>query len=249
MTTYIYTLSDPRTKEVRYVGKTVNPKQRRHNHSNIARDKGTHKRNWINQLKQNNLRPIFEIIDEVEENWKFWEKYWIQQFKAWGFSLTNATLGGDGLEVGNQTSFKKGQIPWNKNTAYKKTCCICTKQFASCLSANKVTCSKLCKKEYRKNNQSNTIFKPGAIAWNKGKTGYSTTKKGQKVSDATKEKLRVIAIGNTYRRKQVKQYTKNMELLNTFESVTQAKQLTGIKAIGNVLSGRCKTAGGFIWQF
>jgi hypothetical protein len=247
MTTYIYTLSDPRTKEVRYVGKTVNPKQRRHNHSNVARDKGTHKRNWINQLKQNNLCPIFEIIDEVEENWKFWEKYWIQQFKAWGFSLTNATLGGDGLEVSNQTSFKKGQIPWNKGKGATKICSICKSEFLS--RFKKATCSKFCEKEYRKDRQSSTTFKVGTVAWNKGKTGYSTTKKGQKVSEITREKLRNLAIGNTHRRKQVKQYTKDMKLLNTFESITQAKQLTGIKAIGNVLTGRCKTAGGFIWQF
>lgn len=249
MKTYIYTLSHPITNEVRYVGKTVNPKQRKHNHSNIARDKGTYKRNWINSLKIQNLKPNFEIIDEIDSDWKFWEKYWISQFKVWGFSLCNYTLGGDGLETSNQTSFKKGQIPWNKGKGNMKTCIICKNQFTSCKSAKKLTCSKFCEKEYRKKNQSNTTFKPGFIPWNKGKTGYSTTKKGQKVSDATKEKLRTIAIGNTYRRKQVKQYTKNMKLLNTFESVTQAKQLTGIKAIGNVLTGRCKTAGGFIWQF
>jgi hypothetical protein len=37
MITYIYTLSHPITGEVKYVGKTVNPKQRKHNHSNTAR--------------------------------------------------------------------------------------------------------------------------------------------------------------------------------------------------------------------
>ncbi len=120
MKTYIYTLSHPITNEVRYVGKTVNPKQRKHNHSNIARDKGTHKRNWINLLKTQKLRPLFEIIDEVDSDWKFWEKYWISQFKVWGFTLCNHTLGGDGLETGNQTSFKKGQIPWNKGLTHSE---------------------------------------------------------------------------------------------------------------------------------
>jgi hypothetical protein len=249
MTTYIYTLSDPRTGEVRYVGKTVNPKQRRHNHSNVARDKGTYKRNWINQLKQNKLRPVFEIVDEVQEDWKFWERYWIQQFKVWGFSLTNATLGGEGLEIQNQTSFKKGSVPWNRDTGFTKPCEVCGTVLRTIPSKPKATCSLFCEKIYRKTHKSSTTFKIGATAWNKGKTGYSTTKKGQKVSDATKEKLRAIAIGNTYRRKQVKQYSKDMKLLNTFESVTQAKQLTGIKAIDNVLNGRHKTAGGFIWQF
>jgi hypothetical protein len=248
MLTYIYTLSDPRTNQVRYVGKTVNPKQRKHNHSNIARDKNTHKRNWINQLKKEGIKPVFEIIDEVTEDWKFWERYWIQQFKIWGFSLTNTTLGGEGLETGNQTSFKKGLIPWNKGKGATKICFICKNKFASCSSAKKATCSKICEKEYRKNRQSSTTFKPGIVPWNKGKPGYSTSRKGQKVSEVEKERLQKLAIGNTYRSKQVKQYTKNMELLNTFESITQAKKLTGINSIGNAVIGRSKTAGGFIWQ-
>jgi predicted GIY-YIG superfamily endonuclease len=119
MITYIYTLSHPITGEVKYVGKTVNPKQRKHNHSNTARDKGTYKRNWINLLKSQKLRPKFEVIDEVTNDWKFWEKYWISQFKVWGFTLCNYTLGGDGLESANQTSFKKGQVPWNKGIPHK----------------------------------------------------------------------------------------------------------------------------------
>jgi len=38
-----------------------------------------------------------EIIDEVEDKqWKFWEQYWICQFKAWGFILLNKNNGGGG---------------------------------------------------------------------------------------------------------------------------------------------------------
>jgi hypothetical protein len=107
MKTYIYTLSHPITNEVRYVGKTVNPKQRKHNHSNIARDKGTYKRNWINSLKIQNLKPNFEIIDEVDSDWKFWEKYWISQFKCWGFILENRNKGGGGSIFRTKESLKK----------------------------------------------------------------------------------------------------------------------------------------------
>lgn len=35
------------------------------------------------------------IIDEVED-WKFWESYWIEQFKQWGFKLENKNNGGGG---------------------------------------------------------------------------------------------------------------------------------------------------------
>ena len=35
------------------------------------------------------------IIDEVED-WKYWESYWIQQFKQWGFKLENKNNGGGG---------------------------------------------------------------------------------------------------------------------------------------------------------
>ena len=35
------------------------------------------------------------IIDEVED-WKYWEEYWIEQFKVWGFNLLNQNKGGGG---------------------------------------------------------------------------------------------------------------------------------------------------------
>jgi hypothetical protein len=35
------------------------------------------------------------VIDEVED-WKYWESYWISQFKTWGFTLENKNNGGGG---------------------------------------------------------------------------------------------------------------------------------------------------------
>jgi hypothetical protein len=38
-----------------------------------------------------------EVIDIVEDKqWKFWEQYWICQFKSWGFKLENKNNGGGG---------------------------------------------------------------------------------------------------------------------------------------------------------
>lgn len=37
------------------------------------------------------------VIDEIiEQEWKFWEKYWIEQFTQWGFELENKNKGGGG---------------------------------------------------------------------------------------------------------------------------------------------------------
>lgn len=59
---YIYALIDPRNNYVRYIGKANNPKERYKNHNNASRDKNTHKRNWINDLRKNSLRPELIIF-------------------------------------------------------------------------------------------------------------------------------------------------------------------------------------------
>lgn len=109
-TTHIYTLSDPITNEVRYVGKANNVSQRYMAHLNRARKHQTHKWSWIQSLKKKGLKPIIDVIDIVDiEDWIFWETYWIAQMKQWGFNLVNYTDGGDGCSFANQTSFKKGE--------------------------------------------------------------------------------------------------------------------------------------------
>lgn len=229
MITYIYTLSHPITGEVKYVGKTVNPKQRKHNHSNTARDKGTYKRNWINLLKSQKLRPKFEVIDEVTNDWKFWEKYWISQFKVWGFTLCNYTLGGDGLESANQTSFKKGQIPWNKGINHTKVCITCGSSFISCITAKKVNCSKKCASIYRSKNLNETTFKKGVVPWNTGITGI---------------KLKPD--------KNVHQYNAfTGEYIKTFNTAKQAYLIIGVSeaGIGHCCRGVAKSAGGYMWSY
>lgn len=115
-TTFIYCLIDPRDNQIRYVGKSNNPKERLKNHCNPARYRPTYKFNWIKKLRQLELKPILKILEEVDiEIWKQKEKYWIDFYKSEGFNLVNYTDGGDGLSFGNQTSFKIGNVPWNKN--------------------------------------------------------------------------------------------------------------------------------------
>jgi hypothetical protein len=76
-----------------YVGKTVNKNLRKAEHK--YKNKG-------------GCKPEFVIIDEVcTDEWIFWEKYWISQFKCWGFILENRNKGGGGPVSRTEESIKK----------------------------------------------------------------------------------------------------------------------------------------------
>ncbi len=66
-----------------YVGETSKTLKKRLN---------DHKRKYGSNIK-------IELLEEVVD-WRFWESYWIYQFKAWGYKLTNKNNGGGGCEKG-----------------------------------------------------------------------------------------------------------------------------------------------------
>lgn len=96
-TTFIYTLSD-KNGDIRYIGKTNTPKKRLYAHIiECKSERISHKINWIKSILCKDQRPIIEIVDEVPlSEWEKWETYWIEQFRQWGFNLTNQTSGGHG---------------------------------------------------------------------------------------------------------------------------------------------------------
>ena len=96
-TLVIYTLSDPRTGEVRYVGKTNDPHKRYVGH--INQKLRCHKTNWVQELLGQSLKPVMEILEEFDgtkEDWQEIEKFWIETLRFYGCRLTNQTPGGDG---------------------------------------------------------------------------------------------------------------------------------------------------------
>lgn len=96
MPIYIYALIDPRTNEVRYVGKSNNPKKRYVRHIS-CKDNGKYKNRWIKQLIKINLLPILNIIEECDESkWSEREQCWIKYYRELGCRLTNLTDGGEG---------------------------------------------------------------------------------------------------------------------------------------------------------
>jgi hypothetical protein len=96
---YIYTLSDPRTGQVRYVGKTLYITGRFNHHLKRATPT-THKGCWILGLRKLGLEPEIDVVDFIPANdtAAFWaaEQFWIETFRAMGCKLTNLMEGGRG---------------------------------------------------------------------------------------------------------------------------------------------------------
>src|SRR4030065_1619897 len=102
---FIYTLIDPITLEVRYVGKTEDPERRYLGHLHVLNKNRkdynediSHRANWIRKLSKRGTVPIFSIIEEVSiDNWQEREREWIKYFVNKDCPLTNMTKGGEGI--------------------------------------------------------------------------------------------------------------------------------------------------------
>ncbi len=94
----VYALSDPRTKEVRYIGVSVRPKARYNEHlSRAVKGGNTHRDCWIRSLLIQEIRPDYSVLEvTTADNWQERERFWIAEYRSSGH-LTNLTDGGDGL--------------------------------------------------------------------------------------------------------------------------------------------------------
>lgn len=91
----IYSLEDPRTGEIRYVGVTFRVKARLREHmSRAVRGGRTHRDCWLRSLIAAGLRPTCAILEQgCDDRWPERERFWIAAHKL---MLTNHTDGGEG---------------------------------------------------------------------------------------------------------------------------------------------------------
>ncbi len=246
----IYTLSNPlNTTDLRYVGATsVGIEKRKLYHIKNAKynkKSNYHTADWIRNLLKNNLEPKIEILEQCRENnWQDNEIYWINQFKTWGFNLTNTAIGGIGVknmsqDIKNKISkSNKGKQAWNKN----------------------VPMSLLVREKIRKQ-------KKGQIPYNKnkiGKRGIENKNFGKKRSIEVINNIKngiknlPLNIKNKIKKavseknsKPVLQYAKNMILLKEWESAKKVQDSININRnhISECCSKKRKSAGGFIWKY
>ena len=81
---YIYALIDPITNNIKYIGQTNNPRNRKYMHikkalSNSIKDK------WVRKLLSNNYIPIFKILDKTnKDKANNLEDFYIEKFNKNG---------------------------------------------------------------------------------------------------------------------------------------------------------------------
>lgn len=230
-----------------YVGKTLNPKTR------------------FNSHKRKFQCDIF-IIDEVEDNeWKFWEKYYISLFKSWGFKLINKNNGGGGS---THVTFSEERNKKISNSTRGKITSEETKQKISEKAlGHKRNLGKHHSLEIRKKISTNNKNK---IVSKETRDKKSISMKGKTHSDKTKEKMRISALGKPKSEqhkanirknnqpiidavrqansKPVLQYDLDGNFIKEWPSIAEAKRY--IKGdIYAVCSGKQNTAGKYKWEY
>lgn len=221
----IYTLDDPITGYIKYVGKTTSPLTTRlsaHIYEALKRNTKSYRCSWIKHLNSKNLKPTINLLDEIQytSDWEWLEQYWISQIKTWGFKITNLTDGGDG---------NKGQI-FSKETIEKRKISIKKKIDLGLI-------------DYK-----NRGLKSAETKRNRNYTISTETKQKLREFNLGKKQSKESILK---RSKAVIQLDKNNRFIQQWESLREAARQLNISvgAIQNVCSGRAKTAGGFKWKY
>lgn len=82
---YVYSLSDPRTHKVKYVGTTTDKEKRFKGH--LSERSRTEKTAWIAELREQALVPVMETLESGNSGWSeqtACERRWITHFSANG---------------------------------------------------------------------------------------------------------------------------------------------------------------------
>lgn len=112
----IYTLHDPQTMAVRYVGKTSKTLEDRL--AGHLKDKcKCHRTNWIKSLTE---KPIIRLVETVDESeWRERETFWIKHFRdSLGCDLVNGNDGG----VGGHNPTKETREKIGRKTRERMKC-------------------------------------------------------------------------------------------------------------------------------
>ena len=215
-----------------YVGKT----------KNLLKTRETQHKKRLN--KEVN---IFEL-DYVDSNkWKFWEEFYIELFKCWGFNLKNKNSGGGGLSFHTEESLQKMRGKCHPETSIKlkgKPRPDVSKRLKG-KNLNGITKQKISKN--KKGHVCYQDLKRIEKIVNSNKQHYiPNSKRNQKISN--KLKGRKI---NWLKTKPILQYDLQKNFIKEWTSATEAGKYLNkpSSAISECCSNKRKSAYKYIWKF
>jgi hypothetical protein len=188
MITSIYALKHPLDLGVRYIGKTDRPIHRLRCHLARASAGGTHKDNWVNNLKAQGLSPVMEILAEIKtEDWQDAERAFIVAFHLAGFDLTNTTDGGrGGLTMSPEIKAKIGDAHRGKVLSVEQK-----DKISRALRGKKLSI------QHKKNISAGLVGRKISEE-TRNKIRYAHL--GMKHSEAARRKISLSKMGNKYRK-------------------------------------------------
>lgn len=108
----VYGLVDPRTRLVRYIGKSTTGMKRPSQHRRPKPSNVTWCANWVRSLHDVGAQPEIIVLDEFEdaEALNRAERWWIAFGRACAWPLTNLTDGGDGTSGYTKSEATRSKI-------------------------------------------------------------------------------------------------------------------------------------------
>jgi hypothetical protein len=183
--------------------------------------------------KKENILFITELECVEENEWKFWEEWYIRLFKSWNFKLENKNNGGGGLEFHNDETKKRiSEARIGKLGPYKGK--KRPKEFGDKIKNNLTRNKKI------------SISNMGISKSNKGKPLTEEHKK--KIKDTRGFLKHRI---NTWQNTPVIQYSTDGQFIKEWSSQKEAMLYLNKAGdgIGACCRGKQKQAYGFVWKF
>ena len=223
---YTYLIDSPKS-DYYYVGMTTNINKRFSKHKTDSRKPKTFIQRWLNKHQKATITILDEYYNESE--CIFGEIWYIELFKSWGLKLMNLTEGGEGIK------------------GYKHT----TKAKNSISSANKGKIqTQETKNKISKANLNKTYSPLSKNKMSECKKGIKHFRYKQHLTEDHKNKL---SKSNTRIMDEIKAYTLEGVLVDTFENASEAKNKLSLNInTGDILKvcrGKQKSCGGYIFQF
>lgn len=225
--TFIYALCDPDTGKIRYIGKSIYPKDRFRRHIKNTKDGYTqYVYNWIRSLLSRNKLPKMELLEECGENWAERERWWIQYFRSIpGNKLTNLTDGGEGI------------IGYIRSEEWRR-------------KMSKVQAGKTISKETRKKISETS---KGRQHSKETREKLSKAHSGKTISKEQREQISktMTGVSQPWNCKKVMQTTTDGVFVKKWASVKDAAKSLNLhnSNISACATGRYKTCGGFKWEY